>query len=273
MIYDLKMEDRSAYEYDTGLYDRDGQRIFKLEPTIVILDSLAMLMPEKYTDEEELSGQMSATAMAKANSSIFKRLIPMLKAANIILFIINHITEAVEINPFSHSQGQLAFLKPGERLGGGRVPIYVSNLIIRMDDHSKQKPTEGYKIKGTLVTVSVVKSRTCSSGNSVNLVFDYENGFDRDLSLFELIKEKGLVNGSGAHLYLGDRSDIKFAKANIKKLLRSNEEFRKVFMDTAYIALEELINSNNSTIIRDVAEDTFNISDSMEDRLKMREIA
>lgn len=99
MIHDLKVNNRADYEYDTHLYDDQGNRIYKLEPTVYILDSVALLMPEKYTDEDELSGQMSATATARANASIFKRIIPMLKAANIILFVINHINQKLEINP------------------------------------------------------------------------------------------------------------------------------------------------------------------------------
>src|SRR5699024_10617569 len=89
-IHDIKViQNREEFEYDTGLLSTDGEPIYKLEPTVYILDSLAMLMPEKFTDEEELSGQMSATAAAKTNSSLFKRVIPMLKEANIILFIVN----------------------------------------------------------------------------------------------------------------------------------------------------------------------------------------
>ena len=44
-IHDEKIANRSVYEYDTGLMDPDGNRIFKLQPTVVILDSLAMLTP------------------------------------------------------------------------------------------------------------------------------------------------------------------------------------------------------------------------------------
>lgn len=99
MIYDIKADNRSSYEYDTGVYDTEGNRLYKLEPTVYILDSLAMLMPEKFAAEDELSGQMSATATAKANALVFKRIIPMLKTANIILFIINHINQKVDINP------------------------------------------------------------------------------------------------------------------------------------------------------------------------------
>ena len=100
MIHDLKViEDREKFIYDTGLYSTSGEKIYKLEPTVYILDSLAMLMPEKYSDEEELSGQMSATAAAKANASVFRRIVPMLKAANIILFVVNHLTQKVELTP------------------------------------------------------------------------------------------------------------------------------------------------------------------------------
>ena len=116
MIYDLKTENRADYEYDTGLYDTEGNRIFKLEPTVYILDSLALLMPEKYADEEELSGQMSSTATARANAMIFRRIIPMLKTANIILFIVNHINQKVEINPMMRSKAQVSYLKQGETL-------------------------------------------------------------------------------------------------------------------------------------------------------------
>lgn len=116
MIYDLKMGDRESYSYDTKLYDNNGNRVYKLEPTVYILDSLALLIPEKYTEEDDLSGQMSATAAAKTNAMLFKRVIPMLKSANIILFIINHINQKVDINPMMKSKAQVSYLKQSETL-------------------------------------------------------------------------------------------------------------------------------------------------------------
>lgn len=115
MIHDLKVNNRSEYEYDTGLYDDTGNRIFKLEPTVYILDSIALIMPDKYIDEDELSGQMSTTAGAKAIADIFRRIIPMLKTANIILFVVNHILEDVNLS-ITPKKAQLAYLKMGERL-------------------------------------------------------------------------------------------------------------------------------------------------------------
>ena len=111
MVHDIKISNKEAYMYDTGLVNTLGNKIEKLQPTVFILDSLAMIMPEKFTDEDELSGQMAATAGAKALASIFRRIIPMLKAANIILFIVNHITQKVEINAFAKKKAQLSYLK------------------------------------------------------------------------------------------------------------------------------------------------------------------
>ena len=263
-VHDLKLENYSDYEYDTGLFSEDGQPIYKLEPTVYILDSLALLMPEQYADESELSGQMSATATARANASIFKRIIPMLKAANIILFVVNHITEDVNINPFARNQSQLAYLKQGERLGGGRVPLYVSNLIIRFDDHSKLKETEGFCIKGIMVNITFCKSRTTASGNIVTLVFDYDNGFDRELSLFYMLKELGYINGAGAYLYIGDRSDIKFAQKNFKEKLNENPELQQVFLEECYKALMTLINDDT----KEEETGKFNVVEAMMNMMK-----
>lgn len=241
LIHDIKTNEE--YEnnlYDTGMRDRMGRPIKKLEPTIVILDSLALLMPQKYTEEEELSGQMSATAAAKANASIFKRIVPMLKSANIILFIINHITDKVEINAFSHSPSLISYLKPGETMPGGKTPVYLANLILRIDDSVKLKETEGFKIVGSKVTLSILKSRTAAASSSVELVFDYAKGFDPDLSLFEYLKSNGYVNGAGVGLYFGDRNDMKFSQAKFKEKL-NNPEFRQVFIEVAMEAMRDLM--------------------------------
>lgn len=240
-VHDLKLENKDNLMYDTGSYTATGEKIYKMEPSVYILDSLAMLMPDKITEEEELSGQMSATAAAKTNTSIFKRIVPMLKSANIILFVINHITENVSITPFSGGQGQLSYLKPGERLGGGRAAIYVTNLLVRLDDHGKLTEEKEYGIDGILVDFTLLKSRTAAVGQTCTLVFNYKQGFDPDLSLYYFLKSRGLVNGAGIGLYLGDRSDLKFSQKKLKEKLRTKEEFRKVFVSYCIQELQSLI--------------------------------
>lgn len=246
MIADLKEEKRVEFEYDTGLYDDKGERIFKLQPTVVILDSLALLMPGKYSDEDDLSGQMAATAAAKTNSAIFKRLIPLIKSANIILFVINHINDNVQINPYAKSRSQVQYLSQDETLPGGKAAIYLCNTMIRFVDNTKLKESEGFGIRGNFVDLKLVKSRTSAVGDdAITLVFDQDNGYDKELSLLVNLKNEKYVTGAGAYFSLSNKPDIKFTQKGFKEKLAENEEFRKAFEELCAIYLRNIIEKHN----------------------------
>lgn len=238
-IYDEKMDNKADYEYDTGLCDSRGNRIFKLIPTIYILDSLALLTPEKLTEEEELSGQMSTTGTAKTNTSVFKRIIPKLKAANIILFTINHINDKIEINAFTHSKAQIGYLKQGETLPGGKAALYLANNMIRVDDGAKLKASEGIGVDGKIVDFEIIKSRTNSAGRSVPMVFT-STGFDDIWSLYMFLKSSGGII-TGSTCYLRGHEDMKFRQKEFKEKLFSDPEFAKAFNQVAYEDLEKLL--------------------------------
>lgn len=239
-IYDIKMNNRADFEYDTGKLDSQGNKIYKLIPTVYILDSLAMLTPEKLTEEEELSGQMSTTATAKTNTAVFKRIVPKLKAAGINLFTINHINDKIEVNAFSHSKAQISFLKPGETLPGGKAALYLANNLIRVDDGAKLKSSEGLGIDGKIVYFEIIKSRTNAAGRSVPMVFDFANGFDDILSLFMFLKSTGAII-IGATCYLRGHEDMKFRQRDFKNKLFNDPEFAKVFNEIARAELETLL--------------------------------
>lgn len=248
MIHDLKLNNYNEYMYDTNTYDSYGNPVFKLEPTIYILDSLALLMPAQYTEEDELSGQMSTTAAAKANAMIFRRIVPMLKSANIILFVINHINMKVNINPMMKTKAQLSYLKQDETLPGGNTPVYLSNIMIRLDDGGKLKSSEGFGIDGNMVEITFIKSRSNKAGKSTTMVFNQALGYDPELSLFVMLKDNNRVNGAGAYLYIDDRSDMKFAQKNLKNKLAEDAEFRDVFMHAVSEVLVESIERESDNV-------------------------
>lgn len=264
-IKDIKLENYDEYSYDTGLLDPMGNKVTALIPTVYILDSIALLMPEKYTDEEELSGQMSATAAARTNSSVFKRIIPMLKAANIILVMINHINDVVNINPMQMKKASLSYLKPDESLVGGKVITYLTNLLLRFDDNSKLKPEEGLHIDGSLVDIQIVKSRSGKAGSVCTLVFDKANGFDSDLSLYILLKNAKMINGAGAYLYIGDRKDKSFRQSELKNKLATDPEFAEIFINTAIEILKTKVNDTPDFLNN--SENTKSISDTISSTL------
>ena len=241
MIYDEKLSHKDEYEYNTGLLDSRGNEIYKLVPTVYILDSLAMLTPEKLTEEEELSGQMSVTATAKTNTAVFKRIVPKLKAANIILFTINHINDKIEINAFTHTKAQVGYLKQNETLPGGKAALYLANNMIRVDDGQVLKETDGLGVSGKIVDFAYIKSRTNASGRSVPMVFTYDKGFDDILSLFVFLKSNGAIEQKGAYCSLKGYPDMKFTQKGFKEKLFSDTEFASAFSEVAKAELETLL--------------------------------
>lgn len=242
-LKEVKLANRDSILYDTGCYDYKGNKVMKMQPDIYILDSAAMLIPEKFSEEEELSGSMSSTAAAKSNTISFKRIIPQLKACNIILIMINHINDDVSFMP---KKPDLAWLKLGETIPGGRIFKYLPNLIIRLDENTKLKEDKDLGINGIIVDAMICKSRTGRAGRVCQLVFDYDRGFDNDLSLYITLKANKLINGSGAYFYLTNYPDMKFTQRGFLEKLHTDEAFATAFQDVALRYLTSMINTDDA---------------------------
>ena len=267
MIYDLKIANREALEYDTGLEDIHGERIFKLVPTVYILDSLAMLSPDNILEDDELGTSMSQTASAKSNSVLFKGIVPYLKSANIILLVINHIQEEVSINPMQRKKAQLSFLKQGESLPGGKKPVYLSNNVIRIDDATKLKSDEAFKIdSGNITMVTLLKSRSNKVGKAIPLVFNPSIGYDPILSLFYFLKSEGAFKGAGAYLYLDGHDDKKFSQGTFKEKYLNDPELREAFHQTVVPYLKKLVpevDEHSRTIEQSLSGDIMKIANGI----------
>lgn len=267
MIYDLKMSNRAELEYDTGLEDIHGDRIYKMVPTVYILDSLAMLSPDNILEDDELGTSMSQTASAKSNSVLFKGIVPYLKSANIIMLVINHIQEEVNINPMQRKKAQLAFLKQGETLPGGKKPIYLSNNVIRLDDATKLKADEAFKIdSGNITMVTLLKSRSNMSGKSVPLIFNPAIGYDPILSLFYFLKDEGGLKGAGAYLYIDGLPEVKFSQATFKEKYLTDPVLRDAFHKAVVPYLKKLVpevDERTRTIEQSLSSDIMNIANNI----------
>jgi hypothetical protein len=259
-IHDSKVENRSEYEYDTGLYDTYGNRIFKLIPTIYLIDSFAMLMPEDVLDKDELDAGMGPTKVAKVNTNLVKKISQLLRDANIILCSINHINDDPSTG-FLPKPAQISGLKQGERLPGGKAALYIANNMFRLDDRATLKESEGYGIAGQVVDVSLVKSRTNQNKRSVPLIFNKtEGGFDPILSMLHLLNSEGKVGGAGARCYFIDEPDIKFSKKNFKAELEESPDLQRAFTIQCRDVLDKLLsNTENQSAIKS----KFNLLDAL----------
>ena len=235
-IHDIKLSHEDIYRYDTGLVDSRGRGITKFQPTVYIIDSLPLLMPSRLMDEDELGGQMSTTAQAKALAMLVRRCTQICKEANIIVFAINHITQKLEVNAFTHTKGLTSGLRQNESVPGGVTPLYIANGIFRLDDGTKVTRDKEFGIDGVHVIISNVKSRSGMIGvnSESDVIYNYAIGFDPDLALFIMLKNAGKINGAGAYLYLGDRDDKKFSQKQFKEKLLTDPEFCEIFMEECF---------------------------------------
>lgn len=240
-IHSIKTENKKDFEYDTGLYDTYGNRIFKLIPTVYMVDSLPMLLPEDIVEDDELGGGMDASQVAKKNTMMFKKIAQLCKEANIIFFTINHILDDIHTG-FLPKPAQISGLKQGERLPGGKSAIYLANNMFRVDDSLTLKEKDGFGIDGSVVTLTLVKSRTNANKRTIPLIFNKTEGrFDEMLSLFQLLKQEGVFKGAGAYLYLDACPDIKFGQRNFKTVISGSEELQRAFATECFNLLSKYL--------------------------------
>lgn len=257
-IRDIKIDNRKEYEYDTGLYDTYGNRIYKLVPTVYLVDSLPMLMPENLAEDDELGGSMTASSIAKTNTMLFKKISQWCKEANIIFFTVNHILDEIQMG-FIPKASQISGLKQGERLPGSKAATYLANNMFRTDDSTTLKETEGFGINGSIVNVTLVKSRTNATKRSVPLIFNKSEGkFDTILSLFQLVKTEGKFKGAGQYLYLDGAEDVKFGQKTFKKVIENSPELQKAFASTCYEILSKYLSET-----KNISSNTNNASDNI----------
>ena len=238
-VYDIKTSHSSEYTYDTGLKDMNGNKIIKYIPTVFIVDSVKMVMSEINIDREE-STNMDGATNAKANSEYYTRMVPLCRQANIIMLLINHISTYINTG-YGHRKPELPYLKENEHISGGKDLTYIQNNIFRLDVREKLARGKLFDIVGSVVDMDIVKSRTNKTSKArCSLVFDQEIGYDADLSLFMLLKDNGLLEGSGAYLMVPG-CDIKFSMKQFKEILYSNIEFYNCFVKVCYNFLTQTL--------------------------------
>lgn len=232
---------------DSGKVDSEGNPIYVLPPTVILIDSWAVVIPKDINEEEELSGSMSASSIAKTNNSIIKRLTGAIEKGNITLIIVNHITKKIDINQFSKTQPDINYLKPDESIPGGSSMLYLCNNILRLTTSSKLDKDSTYGVKGFMVKGEFVKSRSSEAGVPFEMVFEQSTGFDNVLTNLANFKSLNLLKGSPRAYYLEDCPDIKFTLKTFKDKYYENEELRNVVDRMVKENYSELIKTRNKT--------------------------
>lgn len=61
------------------------------------------------------------------------------------------------------------------------------------------------------------------------MIFDQDEGFDNDLSMFELMRANKQIGGAGIGMYINGYNDEKFSMANLKDKLLTSPTLRSKF--------------------------------------------
>ena len=237
----IKLNNRKDFEYDTGLKDMFGAPIKRLIPTVVILDSLAVMRSEdgsfdndgksKIKDDiDDATGNMFGARNAKFNSEMFKQILPFAKKANIILFIINQINRKISTG-FIPQARDLVGLGENETISGGRASLYLANNVLRLKNKGQLKPDKDYGINGHIIEAAFYKSRTAASNVPFELIFDKQNGFSSVLTLLHLALKENKCKKTGNKYYLEGMDDITFTKKNFCETAVSHPELLNTLYD------------------------------------------
>lgn len=221
-VYDVKMENKE----DITIQDTfNGNKVEYLVPTVIIVDSLASMIPSSIIDEDELSGSMSASAIAKTNNAIYKRISNFITDANITIININHITQTIAMG--IPKKPTLNFLSMDESLPGGTSASFLADTLIKLDPGTKLEEDKDFGIKGFVTVCQFIKSRSSAAGRKINLVFEQETGFNNLLTNILFLKESKLLLGSGVGYYIETMPDKKFRMKNVEEKYKTDKDFRE----------------------------------------------
>jgi RecA/RadA recombinase len=239
-----------------GHLDDDGKVKKILPPTVLLIDSIATMLPEKISDDEgEISGQMLATQSAKMNTQLVKRLTQLCSEANIIVIYINHINQKVDTGMMP-TQASINYLKQDETLSGGLAIQYLTDTLIKITTSSKLDETKTYMIKGFEAKVELIKSRTAAAGRSVTMIYNQMEGFDDELSMLEFVKSNGMLKGSPVAYYIEGLDTVKFRFSNFKQVIAENKDLRDHFYNVAETLLKDSLKSSSKLMVSESTTDT-----------------
>ena len=201
-ICDLKEKNQKALNIKTPLFNLDGSEHYQYSPTFVIIDSIAMLssIPEfsydkngNIKEEDEISKNTEAMTDAKNNTNFIKKIKPLCSKYGIVLIMINHITDEIKISMYDIPAKQLPFLKPGQKITGGKELIYQSAGLIglsfgeKLDEKNRKY---GDDIHGAINKLTFYKNKNGIEGVNFPVVLNADMGYMPELSDFELLTDR-----------------------------------------------------------------------------------
>lgn len=269
-IYQEKMAMKKELMYNTGMKNKYGADVHILQPTIIITDSLANLIPEDVRDTISDDKELKKAARfpmecAKANKQLIMYMTPMLKAANIIYIFINHVHDKISMS-ITPEKNFINYMPHNKEAPGGRAPQYNANNVFYMEENSggKLKVEKGEPFDGFLVKCIITKSRANRAGQVIILPYNQASGFSATYHIYELLKRHDLLVGKSPNIKIRgyeDRTDLRFKRDGFIEKFNQEPELRKIALTALRPILEEALSQSNAH--DDKVSDNFDMYDVM----------
>lgn len=191
---------------------------------VVVIDSVAALVPQQEIDGE--MGQSQVGAQARLMSQALRKLSGSISKSNSVVIFINQLREKVGV----------MYGNPEVTPGGRALKFYAS---VRIDVRKAEVLKNGTESYGNHVRCKVVKNKVAPPFKQAEFDIIYGKGISRTGELVDLGAELGIIEKSGSWFSFGGQR-IGQGKENVKKFLEENKE--------VYAAVEAKIKENSDKL-------------------------
>ena len=245
---------------NTGIKDELGHEIVQLDPTVLVVDSIAGLVARVNTNAssdmkklESLEGQTYAQRIAGELSQFFKKTAGMIHEANIIVIMINQVKDK-PMQGVTPQASNLMYMRNDTTLPGGWAPMFMSHILLEFKAASGEKfdmDKDGFD--GFGINANIVKCRTNQAGQIIHLIYDKVRGADPVRSCIQYAKDNELLVGRMRNsMAFASNPDMKFNMLKANESFAENPELFKEMYKTIVPHLEqrlpELLPTNETEI-------------------------
>jgi len=239
-----KCKNKDKYLFKSHRYDEFGREFVQLVPTVIVIDSIPMLVTKDLEGSDEIASMTYAGRRARVLSEFYRRLRPVVQRANIMVMGINHINAKIDINPMAKSQAQIMYLKQDESTPGGNAPLYLAQTFLKFVQCGKyDEEKDGFN--GFKVRCELIKSKTNRGGSSCELVYDMRKGFDPYRTLLLHMREYNLLEGRNPYTYFAGHPEFKFDTRKFSDMCEEDPIVFKMAMDVAGPSLYNFLGNSD----------------------------
>ena len=217
---------------DTGEQARDSRHWCEAEPDVIVIDSVAALVPKAEIEGE--MGDYHVGLQARLMSQALRKLSGIINKSNTAAVFINQLREKVGV----------MFGNPETTPGGRALKFYSS---VRLDVRRIETLKQGTEMVGNRTRVKVVKNKVAPPFRQAEFDIINGEGISREGSILDMGVSLDIINKSGAWYSYKD-SRIGQGRENARQFLKGTPEIAE--------EIESIIRSRMLSIHADTTEDT-----------------